>query len=206
MRKQFFGIQLEDYSLPEGVPMPKTYFGTLDQIGVVIDHLAADPVTAAKYASTIIAFRDYKNGHLGVTHTIAGQTMRLLTPVGFVHETMILEQNAEWYFNNGVYSHRVHADFMDLHQVLLIDGDMFLRCVRPCYEGLRYEDPCEGWTAMPACHYGFPYIYAAEPGWHYMRLYTLEQVETTAQPCLVRMHDSCHVSHHEACNDLFGGR
>ena len=205
MNKQFYSIQLEDYSLKSVLPLTKTYYGTLNQIGVVIDCLAADPDTAARYASTIGAYKEYKKGHLGVTHTIAGKRMRLLTPVNLVHETIILEQNVEWYFNNGVYQYPVRADFVDLHQVLLNDGDMYLRCVRPCYEGLRFDDPYEGWTNVPACHYGFPYIYKAEPGWHYMRLYTLEQVEMTAEPCLVRMHDARHVSHHEACNDLFGG-
>lgn len=205
MTKQFYSIQLEDFSLKSVLLLTKTYYGTLDQIGVVIDCLAADPDTAARYASTIGAYKEYKNGHLGVTHTIAGKRMRLLTPVNLVHETIILEQNVEWYFNNGVYQYPVRADFVDLHQVLLNDGDMNLRCVRPCYEGLRFDDPYEGWTNVPACHYGFPYIYKAEPGWHYMQLYTLEQVEMTAEPCLVRMHDARHVSHHEACNDLFGG-
>ena len=207
MSKQFFGIQFEDYSLPEGLPMPKTYYGTLHQIKAVIDHLAADPSTAAKYASTIQAFKAYTEGFLGATHEmISGQRLRLLTPVRMIHETMIVQENPQWYFSNGVYSHQVCADYMSLHQVLLKDDDMFLRCVRPFYQGLRYDDPYEGWTTMPACHYGFPYIYDTAPGYHYMRLYTLEQVELSAEPCLIRMHDSCHVSHHEAGNDLFGGR
>ena len=38
MSKQFFGIQFEDYSLPEGLPMPKTYYGTLHQIKAVMDY------------------------------------------------------------------------------------------------------------------------------------------------------------------------
>lgn len=206
MNEQHFEIQLEDYSIPEILPFPKKYFGTLSQIGEVMECLAADPVMSIKYATTISAFEDYKNGNLGAVHTISGQTLRLLTPVNLIHETVILEQDAEWDFDNGAYHHRVHADFMDLHQVLLQDGEIYIRAMRPCYEGLRYEDPCEGWTSMPACHYGFPYIYAAAPGWHYMRLYTLEQVELSAGPCLARMHNARYVSHHEAGNDLFGGR
>lgn len=206
MNRQYYSIQFEDYSVKCAIPLTKTYYGTLDQIGVVIDCLAADPETATKYASTIGAFGEYKNGHLGVTHTIAGKKLRLLTPVNLIHKTLLLEQDVEWYFNNGVYKYPVRASFVDLHQVLLNDGDMYLRCVRPCYEGLQYEDPYEGWISMPDCHYGFPYIYKAEPGWHYMCLYTLEQVEMTPEPCLVRMHDIRHVSHHEACNDLFGGQ
>ena len=206
MSRQFFAIQLEDYSLKNVLPLTKTYYGTLDQSGAVIDHLAADPVTAKKYASTIGALKEYKKGHLGVTHTIAGKKLRLLMPLGLLHETIILEQNASWHFDNGAYNHRVRADFMDIHQVTLVDGDMFLRCMRPCYEGLQYQGSKGDWVDMPNSHNGFPYIFATETGWHYMRLYTLEQVEMTAEPCLVRMRDSCHISHHEACNDLFGGR
>lgn len=206
MSKQFFGIQFEDYSLPEGLPMPKTYYGTLHQIKAVMDDLAADPITAAKYASTIQAFEEYTEGFLGATHEISGQRLSLLTPVQLIHETMIVEENAQWYFNNGVYQHLVRAECMYLHQVLLRDGDMYLRCVRPSYAKVQYDNPYEGWTSMPPCHYGFPYMYVVENGWHSMRLYTLEQVELSAEPCLIRMHDACHVSHHVAGNDLFGGR
>ena len=206
MSEQHFAIQLEDYSLPAILPFPKTYYGTLSQIGALMDCLAADPDTAIRFASTIRAFNDYKAGHLGAVHEVCGRTFRLLTPVNLIRETVILDQNVQWDFENGAYNHRVRAGFVDLHQVLLQDGDMYLRCVRPCYENLMYEDPYEGWTSMPACNYGFPYMYEAEPGWHYARLYTLEQVEVSAAPCLIRMHDTCYVSHHEACNDLFGGR
>ena len=206
MSEQHFAIQLEDYSLPDILPFPKTYYGTLPQIGALMDCLVADPDTAIRFASTIRAFNDYKAGHLGAVHEVCGRTFRLLTPVNQIHETVILDQNVQWDFENGAYHHRVRADFVDLHQVLLQDGDMYLRVVRPCYEGLQYEDAYERWTSMPACNYGFPYMYEAEPGWHYARLYTLEQVEVSAAPCLIRMHDSCYVSHHEACNDLFGGR
>ena len=206
MSDQFFKMQLEDYSIPEFLPCPKTYYGTLEQIEAVINQLAADPATATKYASTIQAFADFKNGNAESVHTIMGQTMRLLTPVTCIHETVILEQDVQWYFSNGVYSHRVHADFVDLHQALLVDGDLFIRVVKPCYEGIRYEDPYEGWISMPACHYGFPGIYTTAPGWHYMRLYVTEQIAMSVEPCLIRMNDAYHVSHYEACNDLFGGR
>lgn len=206
MSEQFYKTQFEDFSIPEHLPCPKTYYGTLEQIGAVIEQLAADPATDTMYASTIQAFADFKNGNAESVHTIMGQTMRLLTPVTCIHETVILEQDVQWYFSNGVYSHRVHADFVDLHQALLVDGDLFIRAVRPCYEGIRYEDPYEGWTSMPACHYGFPGIYATAPGWHYMRLYVVEQIAMSVEPCLIRMNDAYHVSHYEACNDLFGGR
>lgn len=206
MSKQFFAIQLEDYTLPSYLPFPKTYYGTLEQIDALIRCLDADPATAIRFASTICAFEHYKKGQLDVMHTISCQAVQLLTPVQMIHETMIVQENPQWYFSNGVYSHQVRADYMSLHQVLLKDGDMFLRCVRPFYQGLQYDDPYEGWTTMPACHYGFPYIYDTAPGYHHMRLYTLEQVELSAEPCLIRMYDACHVSHHEAGNDLFGGR
>ena len=206
MSKPYYAIQLEDYTLPSYLPFPKTYYGTLEQIDALIRCLDADPATAIRFASTICAFEHFQKGQLDAMHTISNQTVRLLTPVQLIHETMIVEDNAQWYFNNGVYQHLVGVECMHLHQVLLRDGDMYLRCVRPSYAKVRYDDPYEGWTSMPPCHYGFPYLYVVENGWHSMRLYTLEQVELSAEPCLIRMHDACHVSHHEAGNDLFGGR
>lgn len=58
MSEQHFAIQLEDYSLPAILPFPKTYYGTLPQIGALMDCLAADPDTAIRFASTIRACRN----------------------------------------------------------------------------------------------------------------------------------------------------
>ena len=38
MNEQFFEIQLEDYSIPEILPFPKKYYGTLNQVGELIKH------------------------------------------------------------------------------------------------------------------------------------------------------------------------
>lgn len=204
MSKLYYVIQLEDYPLSKVGLFPKTYYGTMENISELIECLAADPAAAWKYRSTIRAFRSYQNGDYFATHTIAGRNERLLTPVKCIHETLILQQNANWHFYNGVYSMNVRADLVDIHQVLLKHEDMYLRCVRPCYENLQFEDPWEGWKAVPNCHHGFPHICATEEGWHYMRLFTLEQVEVEPEPCLARMNDACHVSHREACDDIFG--
>lgn len=107
MSEQHFAIQLEDYSLPAILPFPKTYYGTLPQIGALMDCLAADPDTAIRFASTIRAFNDYKAGHLGAVHEVCGRTFRLLSPVNLIHETVILDQDVEWDFENGAYHHRV---------------------------------------------------------------------------------------------------
>lgn len=42
MSEQFFAMQLEDHSLPEMLHFLKTYYGTLNQIGEFIAHLAAE--------------------------------------------------------------------------------------------------------------------------------------------------------------------
>ena len=91
MSEQFYKTQFEDFSIPENLPCPKTYYGTLEQIGAVIEQLAADPAMATKYASTIQAFADFKNGNAEAVHTIMGQQLRLLTPVTCIHETVILD-------------------------------------------------------------------------------------------------------------------
>lgn len=206
MGKQFYAIQLEDYSLKNIFPVTKTYYGTLDQIGEVIDHLATDMAMSIKYSSTIYSFHSFLCGNTEAVHIVAGETMRLLTPVTLHFETTIILQNPEWQFNNGAHNYCLRADLVNMHQVLLQDGDMYLRCARPCYEGLQYRNPCEDWADLPDELNGFPYIYARDSNWHCLRLYVMEQVETEPDPCMIRMKDSGFICHHEACNDLFGGR
>ncbi len=104
MSKQYYAIQLEDYTLPSYLPFPKTYYGTLEQIDALIRCLDANPATAIRFASTICAFEHFKKGQLDAMHTISCQAVQLLTPVQFIHETMIVEENAQWYFTTGSIS------------------------------------------------------------------------------------------------------
>ena len=42
MSKQYYAIQLEDYTLPSYLPFPKTYYGTMEQIDALIRCLDAN--------------------------------------------------------------------------------------------------------------------------------------------------------------------
>ena len=120
MSKPYYAIQLEDYTLPSYLPFPKTYYGTLEQIDALIRCLDADPATAIRFASTICAFEHFQKGQLDAMHTISNQTVRLLTPVQLIHETMIVEDNAQWYFNNGVYQHLVGVSLLALFKQIVL--------------------------------------------------------------------------------------
>ena len=202
--KLYFAIQLEDRSVSKAGAVPKTYFGTKKDIAALIDCLAADPEASIKYSSTIRAFRAYSSGNFFATHTIADRHGRLLKPVKCVHETQVLQENAQWHFRNGLYDVNLRADLADVQQILLKSDGMYLRCIRPCYEKLQVEAPKAGWKDVPG-HQGFPYICETEEGWHYMRLFTMEQADGDPEACLARMNDTCYISHRAACDDILGG-
>ncbi len=204
MRMLYYAIQLEDYSMAKVAMFPKTFYGTMSNIYALIRRLSADPVASLKYQGTIRAFHSYEKGNYSVTHTIAGKTERLLTPVDCIHNTMILQENAEWHFYNGAFDLNLRADFVTIHQVLLRQEDMYLRCARSRFENLQVED-ATGWKAVPNCHHGFPHICDISNGSFCLRLYTLEQVENRAEPCVEQMNDARYVSHHDACDEIFGG-
>jgi hypothetical protein len=186
MSKPYYVIQLEDYTLPSYLPFPKTYYGTLDQIRQLIYLLASEEWTREYYTSTISAMDSFDFGNLAAVHDVAGHMERLLTPVGELCRSTYLCGGAQWYYTDQYgCALPAKAELVDVEQVLLQDGDRYLRCGKFRFEGLSNAMPMNGWDLHDGYCEGLPNMgQYFEPGAIQMRLFVLEQEyanETTAR-------------------------
>jgi hypothetical protein len=186
MSKPYYVIQLEDYTLPSYLPFPKTYYGTLDQIRQLIYLLASEEWTREYYTSTISAMDSFDFGNLAAVHDVAGHMERLLTPVGELCRSAYLCGGAQWYYTDQYgCALPAKAELVDVEQVLLQDGDRYLRCGKFRFEGLSNAMPMNGWDLHDGYCEGLPNMgQYFEPGAIQMRLFVLEQEyanETTAR-------------------------
>jgi len=203
---QFFKIHLENFGSTRVVTEVKPFFGTLEQIHELIQNIEANEYTAMRYQSTIRGFQDYLNGELAATHCIAGKTMRLLTPVKKLASSAYVTRGVQWTHKSfSGTSLDMHADLVNVQQVLVQDEDTFIRCVRPHFQGLHVEDPACEWLPHPEhTYYGFPYIFKTFDDALQLRLYVVEELGMTETECLPSLFEPGCVEYTEVCNELFG--
>ncbi len=205
--EQYYEIKLEDYSDIDNPTAIKSYYGTLEDIGDLILALTENDWTAENYASTIQAFEEFLDGEMAATHIIAGNEIRLLTPVKVLKQETILQWDAQWtYYADEHTATHMQAQFLDAQQLLLQDGDLYIRCIRPCFENVQYLHPQHGWCNFGTVCSGFPYIYHEFPEANAMnlRLFVPEQISASFEDCMFEIGFLNHINLTRACEDMVG--
>ena len=206
-QEQYYSVRLAHTVYPDCTTVVKEYFGTLEQIRQLIYLLASEEWTREYYTSTISAMDSFDFGNLAAVHDVAGRKERLLTPVCELCRSAYLCGGAQWYYTDQYGCVLpAKAELVDVEQVLLQDGDRYLRCGKFRFEGLFNAMPLNGWTLRDGYCEGVSHIgQYFEPGAIQMRLFVLEQEyanETTARQDMATegLLDYTHVS-----GELFSG-
>lgn len=175
--EQYYSVRLAHCVYPDCITVVKEYFGTLGQIRRLISLLADDEWTRQYYTSTIAAMESFDAGNLAAVHDVDGHTERLLTPVGELCRSAYLCGGAQWYYTDQYgCALPAKAELVDVEQVLLQDGDRYLRCGKFRFEGLASAMPMNGWSLHDGYCEGVYHIGEyTEPGAIQLRLYVLEQ-------------------------------
>ena len=80
-KEKYYVMHLDDYAAAQFTSFGKMYFGTLEEIGHFIRLLEKDPETAEAHKDTIEGYYKFLQGDTKVTHKVAYQDVKLLTPV-----------------------------------------------------------------------------------------------------------------------------
>ena len=141
MNQKFYRVELEDPATPIGCNKTKLYFGTLKDIYNVIRQMESD----GTHPDTVQAFEEFLEGNNQITHNIGGHEVQLITPVEMIALEKLHLSNYEWdYEDHFGCTYHLRAELILIQQVLLRDGDMCYRCIRPQFMGLQmkgtYED------------------------------------------------------------------
>lgn len=206
-KEQYYAIRLPYEAFADGGAVGKEFFGTLRQIQELIRMLRNKEWTRQYYASTIAAFDEYHAGNLAAVHKVAGNMERLLTPVSELCRSAYLCDDARWYYTDQ-YGCMLpaKAEVVDVDQVLLQDGERYLRCAKFHFAGLSGAKPAYGWSLHNGYCEGFPYLSQYyEPGAVHMRLYVLEQEYKDVEAARRDMQTEGVLNYEQVSAELFSG-
>ena len=155
---QYYEIQLEDYSLPRYASCTKPYYGTIEDMFRLADHLSEIPGAKNRYKETVDAIRAYSQDNNNA-HSMANKVLPIFTPAEFICNFDFLLTDHSWTLNNqngSVYP--CYASKVYVSQTLLRMETRFVRCAKVMIEGFKYRQQQHGWTLPNNRIHGFPGI------------------------------------------------
>lgn len=169
--KQLYEICLEDYRYPRYASAIKSYYGTMDDMVNLMVRLADNDWTRTRYRETIDA-AEYYDLDNEITHTVAGQTLPILTPVQEVCRFGTKINDQLW--NYTVFSGAVfpcYAIEADVCQILIRTETGYERCLRAEISGLSICAHGTGWTNPNSLIKGFPGMVTWDGERHVLNLF-----------------------------------
>lgn len=175
MIDKYYIIKIELMLHPEDKPVVRTYCGTIDEIGHLIDCLDRDERSRNYYASTIAAWENWQQGDKVALHHVGTSVEPLLIPAREMCRSAFLLDEAEWnYVDKFGCTMLASADTADVHQVLLYRGYRYLRFARYHFSGLCRVHSDHGWVDYEVDDGGVPgMIYRTDDGEIHSWLYVL---------------------------------
>ncbi len=205
--EQYYAVRLSHWVFPNGGTIVKEFFGTFKQIRELIHLFRGEEWTQKYYASTIAALEEYEAGNLAAVHNVAGSLERLLTPVSELCRSAYLCDDARWYYTDQYGCILpAKAEVVDVDQVLLQDGERYLRCAKFCFEGLASALPLNGWSLHDGYCEGIPHMSRYfEPGVVHMQMYVVEQEYQDEQAARRDMQTEGVLDYEQVSAELFSG-
>jgi len=155
----YYSIRMDSMVMPEEDFVIKQFFGSLDEVHGLMTEIDKDTVWREYYASSFDALKRYQSGDEHALHYVGGEVERLLKPVVEVCRSAFLLDNPEWtYQDKWSCLMRARADVVCVHQVLLWNGNKFIRCARYGFEGLERAHSDRGWIPYDGTSCGVPCI------------------------------------------------
>lgn len=171
-KDQIFELTLEDYSLPRYLPATKSYYGSMDSIIALMMRMEDDINVGARYKEMLDA-AEYYDLDNEITHTVAGNTEPIFTPVQEIACMETTLYNKEWEYKayNGT-PYPCKASEIEVRQSLLETGFGYELCVQANIIGLSICYPGIGWMCPNSAIKGFPYMVSYGENTHRMALGT----------------------------------
>lgn len=168
--KNIYQIKLEDYCRPRYSSAIKGYYGTMEELIEFVLRLEDNEHASSRYHETIDAMEFYDLDN-EVTHTMAGQTLPVLTPAQEVcrFETTLDNQ----YFNYQTASGAMYPCYIsgaDVCQTLICTAGGYERCIKASISNLRICNHGVGWMCANNLIKGFPGVITWDGEHHILTL------------------------------------
>lgn len=203
----YYGIWLDCLKLPEQELVIKQFYGTLEQVDGLLSEIDKDEWWREYYASTLAAWDACQSGDDCALHYVGRGVERLLSPVVEVCRSAYLIDNPEWIYQDkwGCLM-RARADVVGVHQVLLWDGNKFIRCARYGCEGLERAHSDKGWIPYDGTSCGIPYMIDSHgTSDAYNRLFVVEEEYDNLDAAKWDMQQGNKLNYEQISRELFSG-
>ena len=134
VKKDFYGVRLNNYFSPSFCSSHKVYFGTLNDIKTFIESMGSGE------QSCMIrnAFKRYLSGETNATHEVAYVQQKLIEDVELIAEIEVNLGRTAWEFLNvWHYTQYMEIDSAAVKMALIKCEDRYLRVIKVSSRGLR---------------------------------------------------------------------
>lgn len=208
-KESLYVIWLEDYHLPRFAAVPKPYLGTRAEIEEFVSELAQIPWACDRYWGMINLINSCRDWDVcDITHTVAGQQVRLLTKVKECFRMAGCLEEAAWDYK--VFtgnSFPMTAECIEVEQVLVQWEDgRYVRCVKASFQNLMLRCAGIGWCRLEDNGRGFPCVYEHVDDKYIPRLHTAQRVYEADQreQAIADMWNMDKVNLSTVCEDIMG--
>ena len=204
---QFYEIVLPNYADPSFCSCTKGYHGTLADIRELMEVLIKNN-ESGQHDELLQAWQEWEQENTAALHKPAYREHQLLTPEKIVATKEYSLENVAWEHTNIWDSIRnLKTDKVTVHQVILAQGNRYIRCIRPVFENLmvykRYLSPPQ-WQQIGNRFWGFPGIMVWDGKYTYPRLYIEQEVYENLGEAFVDLNDETKINYSKICDEIFG--
>ena len=203
----FYEIVLPDYAGSSFCTFTKSYHGTLADIRELMEALSKNNVNG-QHNELLRTWREWEQGNTVALHRPVYREHQLLTPEKMVAAKEHSLENITWQHTNIWDSIRnLKADRVSIHQVILAQGDWYIRCIRPVFENLmvyrRYLSPPQ-WLPIGNRFWGFPGMMVWDGKYTYPRLYIEQKSYKSLEETIADLNDESKIDYSKVCDEIFG--
>lgn len=162
--KQFYRLILDDYSAASFTSFNKPYFGTWEEIQLLLNELDKNKHSEDSHKSLLTAFHAYEAGQTDVTHNAAYQEVPFLVPARLLHSEKVELKNHAWeHLNTWQCPYNMRCDkVISEHLWFECEGE-WVRAVKAEFMFLRYQGAIGQWKLVGDMLWGFPGMLAGDP-------------------------------------------
>ena len=205
-KEKYYVIHLDDYAAAQFTSFGKMYFGTLEEIGHFIRLLEKETETAEAHKDTIEGFYKFLEGDTKVTHKVAHQDVRLLTPVRVRGSTTFRMNRRIWtHLNTWRWPVKMRATQIVVEVKVFQIGSKIYRAIRPSFRSLSDYSPfTKKWSRRQACFWGFPHMLDLDGDWNQCRFFVVNEEYTEFSQACEDMYDVTKINFEPAINEVYG--
>ena len=192
----------DDPGSPSFCTFAKNYFGTVFDIGQVMDRMAR----IGRYPDAVQAFTAFKEGNAEAVHTVCFHKEKLMNPCELIMKEHFVLKDHSWEHENVWGStYHMHADHIAVDQILLQEEDLYYRCIRPTFSRLDYKTDVNGdWKPVGSQIWGNKAIMQYLCDDHSLALYVLEKRHSDLDTAMAHMGKPELLDFSKVCDEIFG--